>query len=120
MFSIALPLAPLLALANNLIEVRTDALKLLFVARRIPAEGACNIGPWRHAIKFISFAAIVVNLGYLVVTTDFFEQVRPSRLRRPSRRPSRRAAANPLSACSLSPPDHTAPPPPASCRSTCT
>ena len=75
MFSIVLPIAPLLALANNLIEVRTDAFKLLFVARRIPAQAARDIGPWRVAIKALSYAAILVNLLYLMVTTDFFEQL---------------------------------------------
>jgi len=75
MFSIVLPIAPLLALVNNLVEVRADAFKLLFVARRIPAQAAKDIGPWRVAIKALSYAAILVNLLYLMVTTDFFEQL---------------------------------------------
>ena len=37
-FSAAFPLVPLLALLNNLIEVRSDAFKLCFLARRPKAE----------------------------------------------------------------------------------
>ena len=75
MFSIALPVAPLLALANNLVELRTDAFKILYAARRIRACAARNIGPWRHALKVISFAAISINLGYLWVTEDVFHEL---------------------------------------------
>ena len=75
MFAIALPIAPLLALANNLVEVRSDALKMVYAARRIRAEPAVTIGPWSGALKFISYAAVVVNLAYLAITSDFFERL---------------------------------------------
>jgi anoctamin-8 len=75
-FSAALPIAPLLALANNLVEVRSDALKMIYVTRRVPADdSASGIGPWQNALKLLSFAGIVVNLLYLGITTDFFEQL---------------------------------------------
>ena len=75
-FSVALPVAPLLALANNLIEVRSDALKMIYVTRRVRADdSATGIGPWESALKLLSYVGIVVNLLYLGITTDFFDQL---------------------------------------------
>ena len=59
-------IAPLLALCNNLVEVRSDALKMIYITRRVPADdSATGIGPWQTALKLLSYAGIVVNLLYL-------------------------------------------------------
>mgnify|MGYP002880222703 CR=1 FL=1 len=46
LFVSAFSLAPFFALANNILEIRIDAHKLLTVYRRPPAERATNIGIW--------------------------------------------------------------------------
>jgi len=43
-FVAALPLAPLLALVNNVFEIRVDANKFLVLQRRVVAERADSIG----------------------------------------------------------------------------
>ena len=75
MFSVALPLAPLLALVNNLIEFRSDALKLVYIARRIPTSRAMGIGPWAGALRALSYLGLACNLSYLALTTDFFSRL---------------------------------------------
>ena len=51
MFSAAWPAAAALALLNNLVEIRLDSVKILKLARRVPAlNQASNIGAWRKVI----------------------------------------------------------------------
>jgi hypothetical protein len=64
-----------LALANNLIEVRTDALKTIYASRRTRAEAASDIGPWARALRALSFMGLACNLALLAVTSDFFDQL---------------------------------------------
>ena len=61
---------------NNLVEVRTDALKMIYATRRVPADdSATGIGPWERVFKLLSFAGVIVNLAYIGITSDFFEQL---------------------------------------------
>ena len=71
MFAVALPVAPLLALANNLLEFRSDALKMIYVARRIPSAPATGIGTWAGAIRVLSYLGLATNCGCLALTPDF-------------------------------------------------
>jgi hypothetical protein len=75
LFAILLPAAPVLALANNLVEFRTDALKTVYAQRRTKAEPADDIGPWAPALKSLSFAGIFCNLALLAITSDFFDEL---------------------------------------------
>ena len=75
LFSILLPAAPVLALVNNLIEIRSDAFKTIYASRRTRAEAACDIGPWSRALKTLSFLGLACNLALLAVTSDFFDQL---------------------------------------------
>jgi len=49
LFAAALPMASLMALANNLIELRTDAWKMLTQHRRPVAQASDDIGAWHQA-----------------------------------------------------------------------
>ena len=51
LFSSAYPLAGLCALLNNLIEVRSDALKLCFIYQRPFPQRVANIGSWQTAME---------------------------------------------------------------------
>uniref|UniRef100_A0A7S4EWD0 Anoctamin transmembrane domain-containing protein n=2 Tax=Chrysotila carterae TaxID=13221 RepID=A0A7S4EWD0_CHRCT len=74
MFSTALPLAALIALVNNLYEVRSDAWKIFKFHRRIRPSGAVNgTGAWRRIIKFLSCVGLATNLLILAYTSDLFD-----------------------------------------------
>jgi hypothetical protein len=59
----AQPLAPLLALANNVAEIHIDAYKLCFLCKRpIPAP-ANSIGAWGVMLQTLSVIAVATNCG---------------------------------------------------------
>lgn len=47
-FVAAFPLAPLLALFSNLVEIRLDAIKMVRLQRRLVPRKAKDIGQWPH------------------------------------------------------------------------
>lgn len=65
LFSAAFPLAGLCALANNLLEIRSDAFKLAHVHQRPFGQRVANIGTWQNALSFLSLAAVVVNCALI-------------------------------------------------------
>jgi anoctamin-10/anoctamin-7 len=62
LFVVAFPLAPLLALINNYVEIRLDAQKLTSMCRRPPPDAAANIGTWYTILSVISVLAVVTNM----------------------------------------------------------
>jgi len=71
MFVAAFPLAPLCALANNLLEIRTDAMKRLQgMQRPAPSERAEDIGAWLNILELMSLAAVATNIGVLCFTSN--------------------------------------------------
>ncbi|CAF1152640.1 unnamed protein product [Rotaria sordida] len=75
MFSIALPIAPFLAMINNLFELRTDAIKLLFELRRPIGEFAYTLGIWEKIFDALSKIAILTNILYLLITCDLISKL---------------------------------------------
>jgi len=65
LFSAVFPLAALLALMNNIIEMKTDALKMLRFERRGIGRRASGIGSWLDAFDVVGFLAVVTNLGLI-------------------------------------------------------
>lgn len=51
LFSAAFPLAGVCALANNLLEIRSDAFKLVHVHQRPFGQRVANIGTWQTALR---------------------------------------------------------------------
>jgi anoctamin-8 len=65
LFSAAFPLAGLCALANNLLEIRSDAFKLAHVHQRPFGQRVANIGTWQNALSMLSLAAVIVNCALI-------------------------------------------------------
>jgi len=61
MFAASFPLAPLLAVLNNLVEIRTDALKLLTAHSRPQYKGTQNIGNWYEILEIIGIISVITN-----------------------------------------------------------
>ena len=77
-FSMAFPLAPLCALLNNVIEIRTDAYKLCHNTQRPVARKASGIGVWFKVLEFMSLIAVLTNLAHIGFTSDQFSHYFPS------------------------------------------
>ena len=74
LFGTAFPLAPLLALINNVTEIRVDARKLLVLHRRAPIKYAKDIGIWKDVMKFMIELSVISNAFIIAVTSDFIPQ----------------------------------------------
>lgn len=64
LFSFAFPLAPLLALVNNIFEIRLDAKKLVKYSRRTINEDVKDIGIWFKILKGIVRISVLVNVSF--------------------------------------------------------
>lgn len=64
LFVASFPLAPALALVNNLFEIRVDAWKILTQFRRIVPEKAQDIGAWQPILQGITILAVATNVSY--------------------------------------------------------
>jgi hypothetical protein len=64
-FAATFPLAPLLAVLNNMIEIRTDAFKLLTGCCRPHYRGAQNIGTWYSILELLGVVAVFTNCALI-------------------------------------------------------
>jgi hypothetical protein len=68
MFSAAFPLGALCSAVANVIELRTDAMKM-FEFRRPRYMGAEDIGSWQKVLQTIAWLALFVNVGLIGFTS---------------------------------------------------
>lgn len=66
LFVVVLPITPILALANNMFEIRVDSFKLMKLTKRPEPRGASNIGTWKAIFTVISFISVITNIGIAV------------------------------------------------------
>ena len=62
-FVAAFPLAPLLALINNVFEIRLDAYKYTTQMRRPIAQQVKDIGIWYSILEGMTYLAVVSNVS---------------------------------------------------------
>jgi len=65
LFVAALPLAPLLGLVNNWVEIRSDAFKLLTQTRRPLASPAEDIGTWQAIFNIMGILSVISNAALI-------------------------------------------------------
>lgn len=70
LFGLAFPCAALVNLLNNLVEVRTDAFKILALSQRTNADDAADIGAWYLILQFLGWFSVLTNTGLLVYTAN--------------------------------------------------
>lgn len=71
LFAAAFPLAPLIALLTNAIDMKVDARRLLWTNRRPVAFRAEDIGMWYSILEFLNIAGVVTN-SFLVAFTSSY------------------------------------------------
>uniref|UniRef100_A0A4W3IFF9 Anoctamin n=1 Tax=Callorhinchus milii TaxID=7868 RepID=A0A4W3IFF9_CALMI len=74
-FVAAFPLAPLLALINNLLEIRLDARKMLVLQKRAVPRKANDIGIWLPVLEAIGVLAVIGNGLVISITSDFIPRL---------------------------------------------
>lgn len=68
MFVAGFPLAPLMSLVNNYVEIRVDAWKLCQLCRRPEPRSCEDIGTWYYILEIISMSSIFINSGIVAFT----------------------------------------------------
>jgi len=74
MFAIAFPLAPLLALCNNFVELRVDSHNLKANQRPIP-YAAYSVGLWGDVLWWFAGISVITNWGLLIYRTNEVKNV---------------------------------------------
>ncbi|GCC33558.1 hypothetical protein chiPu_0012028 [Chiloscyllium punctatum] len=74
-FVASFPLAPLLALINNIIEIRVDGWKMTTQFRRILAAKAQDIGAWLPILHGVAVFAAVTNALIIAFTSDMIPRL---------------------------------------------
>jgi anoctamin-10/anoctamin-7 len=72
LFAPACPIAPVMALANNYVELRVDAMKLCNNTRRPIPKGAGDIGTWYSILSIMATLAVATNGLLLAFTSKLF------------------------------------------------
>ncbi|KAM9765832.1 anoctamin-9 [Menidia menidia] len=70
-FVAAFPLAPLLALVNNIFEIRLDAIKMVRLEKRLIPRKTNDIGVWTNILEAIGVLAVIANGLVIGITSDF-------------------------------------------------
>ncbi|XP_063683755.1 anoctamin-7-like isoform X16 [Bolinopsis microptera] len=68
LFGTVFPLAPLVALICNMVDVRVDGYRILWKNRRYIAQRAEDIGIWQYILEFLNMVGVVVNSLILAFT----------------------------------------------------
>ncbi|XP_029702077.1 anoctamin-9-like [Takifugu rubripes] len=74
-FVAAFPLAPLLALINNIFEIRLDAIKMVRLERRMVPRKTNDIGIWTKVLEAIGVLAVIANGLVIGVSSDFIPRL---------------------------------------------
>nr|XP_046241153.1 anoctamin-9-like isoform X2 [Scatophagus argus] len=74
-FVAAFPLAPLLALVNNIFEIRLDAIKMVRLERRLVPRKTNDIGVWTKVLEAIGVLAVIANGLVIGVSSDFIPRL---------------------------------------------
>lgn len=70
LFVASFPLAPVLALVNNLFEIRVDAWKITTQFRRVVPEKAQDIGAWQPILQGVAILAVATNVSRRLLKVD--------------------------------------------------
>ncbi|XP_023118957.1 anoctamin-5b isoform X2 [Amphiprion ocellaris] len=75
LFVASFPLAPLLALFNNILEIRVDAWKFTTQFKRPMASKARNIGAWQEILNAVAILSVVTNAFIMAFTSDMIPRM---------------------------------------------
>uniref|UniRef100_A0A8C2ICJ2 Anoctamin n=1 Tax=Cyprinus carpio TaxID=7962 RepID=A0A8C2ICJ2_CYPCA len=74
-FVAAFPLAPLLALINNIFEIRLDAIKMVNLERRLVPKKTNDIGVWTRILEAVGVMAVIANGLVIGISSDFIPRL---------------------------------------------
>eukprot|EP00300_Choanocystis_sp_HF-7_P022130 c21275_g1_i1.p1 GENE.c21275_g1_i1~~c21275_g1_i1.p1 ORF type:complete len:746 (+),score=195.97 c21275_g1_i1:35-2272(+) len=72
LFAAAFPLAAVSSWINNVIEIQTDGVKVMYGCQRAWYAADDNIGSWEYVLQALSIAAIITNCFLVGFTSSVF------------------------------------------------
>jgi hypothetical protein len=75
MFSASMPLAPLIAFINFMLEIRLDAMKYTRFQRRAFPRTAAARGAWQEILEQLAEWSVLINALVIAMTTDFIPKM---------------------------------------------
>ncbi len=75
LFAIGFPMAPVLAMLNNIVEVQVDKYKLMKLTKRPVPHSANGIGVWATIVDVVTSISIFTNMGVFCFTMSTFRDV---------------------------------------------
>eukprot|EP00697_Spironema_sp_BW2_P001322 gnl/Spiro4/11778_TR6221_c0_g1_i1.p1 gnl/Spiro4/11778_TR6221_c0_g1~~gnl/Spiro4/11778_TR6221_c0_g1_i1.p1 ORF type:complete len:778 (+),score=279.70 gnl/Spiro4/11778_TR6221_c0_g1_i1:85-2418(+) len=75
LFAVAFPLAPLISLLNNWIQIRSDAFKMCEVLQRPMYKMSGGVGTWGHVLDMISICGVLTNVAVVGFTSESYNTV---------------------------------------------
>uniref|UniRef100_A0A6Q2ZJE4 Anoctamin n=1 Tax=Esox lucius TaxID=8010 RepID=A0A6Q2ZJE4_ESOLU len=75
LFVASFPLAPFLALINNIFEIRVDAWKITTQFRHMVPEKAQDIGAWQPILQGVAILAVATNAMIIAFTSDMIPRL---------------------------------------------
>ena len=73
-FSMAFPLAPVLALVNNVIAIRFGAIDVCYFRQRPKARKSGGIGVWLDCLRLMTVISVITNCAHVAVHSSFFKE----------------------------------------------
>lgn len=75
LFATAFPLAPLVVLVNNTVEMRADLFKVLQLRERPVQQAVSGIGLWLPLFDAVGYCAVFTNLAILAFTSRHLDRI---------------------------------------------
>lgn len=75
LFVMALPITPVLAILNNVFEMKVDAHNLIRQSQRPHPNGSYGLGTWNSVLQLFSLAAVGTNVALIVWRTELVTTV---------------------------------------------
>jgi len=75
LFVMCLPLIPMLALINNILEIKVDGVKLVRNSRRPLPFGSDGLGSWVLVLEFFSVISVLTNAAVYTFRTDLVKEL---------------------------------------------
>ena len=72
-FSSVFPLAPLIALLNNIVLLRVSAYKICYTRQRPIALKSAGLGVWEDVLQVMSVVGILTNCGIMGYTSTVLQ-----------------------------------------------
>eukprot|EP01041_Mallomonas_annulata_P000654 gene654-1266_t len=74
LFAVIFPLAPLIAVLNNLVLIRLDALKLTYTRKRPIARKTSGLGVWENILQIMSVLGVLTSCLIMGYTSNILQK----------------------------------------------